>query len=204
MSLDLNLGSIGLALAVLFILVAFWNALKSNSAAPLPLATPLVPELRPVARGGSEWEAIDLRQFLYGLPEAYEPTLAQLGIRLELEVPAMPLTVAIRKSDLQKLFAHIIRMVCEAPRREVQLRILARSDGRQAVVNCFDASCGEPQLARAFNAPERQAATSVLACRAIVGAYGGRIYKAPSPLGEGCLTVRLPLRRIGLGGVGLL
>ncbi|HEY2255094.1 MAG TPA: hypothetical protein VGI11_05600, partial [Variovorax sp.] len=151
----MNATAIAIASAVFFILVMFWHSLKANLQGPSDrLDAVLKP--RDIAPGepstAREPEAIDLRQFLCALQADYETTLERLGIRLAVELPAMPLTVAVRKGDLRRLFAHIIRALCDAPEAGVTLRILARSDGRQAVVNCFDAGTAEPRLARDFMA----------------------------------------------------
>jgi len=198
----MNPSAIAIALTVFFILVMFWNSLKANAEASAELPEPgpaANGEQPPSAQGfgGADWEAVDLRQFLHSLQESYETTLAYLGIRLDLELPAMPLTVGVRRADLRRLFAHIIRVICDAPARGVTLRILARSDGSQAVVNCIDeGGVTEPRLAKAFGRPDHLHASSVDACHSIVDVYGGRVYAAPSPLGQHSLTVRFPLRRM--------
>jgi hypothetical protein len=142
-----------------------------------------------------ELEAIDLRHFLCTLLADYETTLARMGVRLVVELPAMPLTIAVRKGDMRRLFAHIIHALSDAPEAGLTLRILARSDGLQAVVNCFDDGAAEPRLARAFMAAGPARSPGAAICRAIVDAHGGRLYAAPSPLGQQCLTLRLPLLR---------
>lgn len=208
----MNGTGLAIAAAVLFILVMFWNSLKANMRprsaqfeAPEPAGRAAMPAATyAAAPAPTRRETIDLRQFLCALQSSYEPTLERRGIRLDLCVPAMPLTVAVRKSDLHRLFAHFIRELCEASCWGVTLRILARSDGAQAVINCLDIGAPEPRLARAFSgiSAAEAAKPPAMAARAIVSELGGRLYAAPSPLGQQSLTLRIPLLRLEPGLVG--
>lgn len=222
----MNGSGIAIAAAILFILVMFWSSLKANQRTPSesagataprqrgagagpglappsrePSASPSEPRSAPLRSQGL-FETIDLRQFLCSLQTSYEPTLERRGIRLDLVVPSMPLTVTARKVDLHRLFAHIIRELCDMPAWGVTLRILARSDGAQAVINCLDAGVPEPRLARAFGGFAAERTSAVVACRAIVDDLGGRLYASPSPLGQQSLTLRFPLLRMEQSLVG--
>ena len=211
----MNGSAIAIAAAVLFILVMLWQSLKANvrassertdighgqgSAQHLDSCSDC--GIAVVQRRERVSASIDLRQFLHTLQSTGEPTLERHGLRLDLEVPSMPLTVAAHESDLHRAFAHIIRALCAISPPGVTLRILARSDGAQAVINCIDAGGSELRLARAFTAGAPGEQSNAPACRAIVDGLGGRLYAAPSPLGQQSLTLRLPLLRVGTRIVG--
>ncbi|SCK51722.1 hypothetical protein VAR608DRAFT_5210 [Variovorax sp. HW608] len=200
----MNGSAIAIAGAVLFILVKLWQSMRDNiraSSAQVELCADPA-ELRNDQDSPPPWrrervrETIDLRQFLCALQSTYEPTLARHGLGLELEVPSMPLTVAVHEADLRRVFAHIIREVCAAPAPGATLRILARSDGAQAVINCLDAGGAEPVVPRILAAHGDATPSAIATCRAIVEELGGRMYAAPSPLGQQSLTLRFPLLRI--------
>jgi hypothetical protein len=200
----MNGSAIAIVAAVLFILVMLWQSMRANiRAASAHIELYADPRERRddqdsplAARRERVHETIDLRQFLCALQSTYEPTLARHGLGLELELPSMPLTVAVREADLRRVFAHLIREVCAAPAPGATLRILARSDGAQAVINCLDAGGPEPVVPRILAAHGDATPSAIATCRAIVEAFGGRLYAAPSPLGQQSLTLRLPLLRL--------
>jgi len=200
----MNGSAIAIVAAVLFIFVMLWQSMRANirsASAHIELCAD--PGERrddrdspTAARRERVRETVDLRQFLCALQSTYEPTLARHGLGLELELPSMPLTVAVHEADLRRVFAHVIREVCAAPAAGATLRILARSDGAQAVINCLDAGGPEPVVPRILAAQGDAAPSAIATCRAIVEAFGGRLYAAPSPLGQQSLTLRLPLLRL--------
>ncbi|SEA16117.1 hypothetical protein [Variovorax sp. YR216] len=202
----MNGSAIAIAAAVLFILVMLWQSMRANiraASAHMELrADPVEPRgdqdspSASASRRERVCETLDLRQFLCAVQSTYEPTLARHGLRLELEVPSMPLTVAVREADLRRVFAHIVREVCSAPAVGATLRVLARSDGAQAVINCLDAGGPEPVLPRILATHGDGVPAAVATCRAIVEDFGGRLYAAPSPLGQQSLTLRFPLLRL--------
>ena len=138
-------------------------------------------------------EPIDLRQPLRAMSQAHGPMLAHLGIHLDLFLPDDPLTVTAIPGDLSQLVAHILDVAVGALQQDTTLHVLARAEGRHAVINWRDASVGAPRLSHAFATADSTTAARVLACQTIAARYGARIYAAPSPLGDACLTVRFPL-----------
>lgn len=138
-------------------------------------------------------ERMDLRQPLRAMSQAHGPMLARLGIHLDLFLPDDPLTVTAIPGDLSQLVAHILDVAVGALRQDTTLHVLARAEGQHAVINWRDASVGAPRLSHAFATADSTTAARVLACQTIAARHGARIYAAPSPLGDACLTVRFPL-----------
>ena len=138
-------------------------------------------------------ECMDLRQPLRAMSQAHGPMLARLGIHLDLFLPDDPLTVTAIPGDLSQLVAHILDVAVGALRQDTTLHVLARAEGPHAVINWRDASVGAPRLSHAFATADSTTAARVLACQTIAARHGARIYAAPSPLGDACLTVRFPL-----------
>ncbi|WP_426391325.1 hypothetical protein [Variovorax sp. R-27] len=145
-------------------------------------------------------ERIDLRQPLRALAVTHGATLTQRGIRLDLRLPEDPLPVAVIAGDLPQLMAHIADAAAATLPQGTTLHVLARAEGHQAVISWREATIDSdsdtdaPRLSHAFETSASRAATPrIHACRAIVARHGARIYTAPSPLGDGCLTLRFPL-----------
>jgi len=143
-------------------------------------------------------ERIDLRQPLRALAVTHGATLAQRGIGLDLRLPEDPLPVAVIAGDLPQLMAHIADAAAATLPQGTTLHVLARAEGHQAVISwreaTIDSDTDAPRLSHAFETSASRAATPrIHACRAIVARHGARIYTAPSPLGDGCLTLRFPL-----------
>lgn len=179
-----------LVTASCFALGAAWFARKMGGSLPARAAPAAGVRKEPaLAR-----ECTDLRQPLRAMSQAHGPMLARLGIDFNLFLPDDPLLVSAISDDLDTLIAHIVDIAAEVLRPDMTLHVLARIDGGHAVVNWCDTGADMPRLAQAFDASGRSADARVLACRTIAGRHGGRIYTAPSPLGDGCLTVRLPLQ----------
>lgn len=138
-------------------------------------------------------ERVDLRQPLRAMSQAHGPMLAQRGIHLDLFLPDDALTITAVPGELSQLIAHILDVAAGALRQDTTLHVLARAEGQHAVLNWRDGSVGAPRLSHAFATADSSTAERVLACQTIAARHGARIYAAPSPLGDGCLTVRFPL-----------
>ncbi|NVM93237.1 hypothetical protein FHT32_006931 [Variovorax sp. SG517] len=73
----------------------------------------------------------------------------------------------------------------------------ARAEEHRAAISLREADAPSetvPRLSQAFETGTgRAVAPHVHACQAIAARHGARIYTATSPLGGGCLTLRLPL-----------
>lgn len=158
---------------------------RERAGAPNPSAPRKAPD---AAR-----ERVDLRQPLRAVSQAHGPMLARLGIHLDLFLPDDPLTVTAVPGELSQLIAHILDVAAGVLRQDTTLHVLARAEGQHAVVNWRDGSVGAPRLSHAFATADSTTAERVLACQTIAARHGARIYAAPSPLGDGCLTVRFPL-----------
>jgi hypothetical protein len=150
-------------------------------------------------------EHADLRQPLRALAATHGAMLARRGIALELLLPDDPLTVALVPADVSQLMAHIADMAAAVLPQGATLRVLARAEGRHAVINWREAAAGDnsgistdrPRLSQTFET--RGCATltpRVHACQEIAARHGARIYSAPSALGDSCLTLRFPLHAV--------
>ncbi|WP_432729364.1 hypothetical protein [Variovorax sp. W6] len=194
----MSTASLGLVVAAFFALGAAWLTGKTlaTRASGTPTAQFAAQQQPAAAR-----ERIDLRQPLRSLATVHGATLAQRGIGLELAVPDAPLTVAAIAGDLSRLMAHIADTAATTLPNGSTLHVLARAEGHQAVVSLREAelSAGDaadvpPRLSLAFETGiGRPASPLAHACQAIAARHSARIYTAPSPLGDGCLTLRFPL-----------
>lgn len=201
----MSTGSLGLVVAALFALGAAWLTGKTigTRAAGTPPAHVATRQQSVVVR-----ERIDLRQPLRTLAAVHGATLAQRGIGLDLNMPDAPLTVTAVAGDLPRLMAHIADAAAATLPQGTTLQVLARAEGHQAVISLREADADTPpRLSRAFETGAgRPVAPHVHACQAIAARHGARIYTAPSPLGDGCLTLRFALegRRAARAPKGLL
>lgn len=196
------MSTLGLVTASRFALGAAWLARKMggsrpDAAAPAPAAGRKSPAL---AR-----ESVDLRQPLRAMSQAQGPMLARLGIDFNLFLPDDPLLVSAIPDELHALMAGIVGVATEVLQPDTTLHVLARIDGGHAVVNWCDTGVGTPCLAAAFSRPDSAADERIQACQTVMSRHGARLYTAPSPLGESCLTLRFPLQsRYGVRASGFL
>lgn len=131
--------------------------------------------------------------------------LKSARMAVSLELPSHPLTVLLDRNAMQEVIEQMIRLACRVMPDGGTLKLLARMEGKHAVVNFMDAAPGQgaPRLGRIFGHflarnDASQSATEDLSaniamCDWIVGSHRGRIYAAPSPFGELGITLRLPL-----------
>lgn len=188
----MSAGTTGLARPSLLALGAAWltgKAFGLRTPSPSRAPDPHFHRQEPAA----DREPIDLRQPLRAMPQTHGPMLARRGIHLDLFLPDEALTVAVVPGDLPRFIAHILDVAAGTLQQGTTLHVLARAEGQHAVINWRDASAGATRLSHAFATADHATAARVLACQTIAARYGARIYAAPSPLGDGCLTVRFPL-----------
>jgi len=195
------MSTLGLVTASRFALGAAWLARKMGGSRPVAAPSPAAGRKEPTLVR----ESVDLRQPLRAMSQAQGPVLARLGIDFDLRLPDDVLPVSAIPDELHALLADIAGVATEVLPPDTTLQVLARVDGGHAVVNWCDSGAGTPRLAAAFSRPGGAADARIQACRAIVSRHGARLYTAPSPLGDGCLTLRFPLQgRDGTRASGLL
>jgi two-component system sensor histidine kinase BaeS len=149
---------------------------------------------------------MDVRELLRQMSESLGLQLKAAGMAMHLELPPHPLTVLLDRTGMQEAFTQIIQLACRVMPAGSTLKLLARVDGTQAVVNFMDAvpadseprlgQCFEAASARNFGAADGDPAgliEGVALCGRIVSQHQGRIYASPSPLGSLGITLRLPL-----------
>ncbi|MGJ7606234.1 hypothetical protein ACSFA7_17950 [Variovorax sp. LT1R20] len=197
------MSTLGLVTASRFALGAAWLARKMSGSRPAAAPPPADGRKKPALAAARE--SVDLRQPLRAMSQAQGPVLARLGIDFNLFVPDDPLLVSAIPNELHALIGNIVGVATEVLQPDTTLHVLARVDGGHAVVNWCDSGDGTPHLAAAFSRPGSAADDRIQACRAIVSRHGARLYTAPSPLGDNCLTLRFPLQgRYGMRASGLL
>lgn len=147
----------------------------------------------------------DIRELLRQSAEALGAQLRPAEVAIHLELPSGPLTVSLDRARVREVLAHIVQLASAVMPKGSTLKLLARMEGAQAVVNFMDIAPdgSEPRLGRCFgrssqqnhpaNALSPDLISGALRCEQIVGDHGGRIYSAPSPLGSLGITLRLPL-----------
>lgn len=193
----------GLVTAAFFALGAAWLTGKALGVRGAGTGT-TVPFAAARQQPTAARERLDLRQPLRALTATHAAMLAQRGIAVDLFLPDGPLTVVAVPGDLQQLVAHIADAAATTLPPGATLQVLARAEGHHAVINWREASTGTetgsgtdtPRLSQAFETKAGRPVTPrIHACQAIATRHRARIYTAPSPLGDGCLTLRFALHR---------
>ncbi len=147
---------------------------------------------------------LDLRAILGETAGAFGERLRSSGLALQLELPAEPLPMFGDARRLRQLFANLLENSCRYTDAGGALRLQARREGRQMLIDLHDSAPGvrEEQLPRLFERFFRAEASrsrrsggaglGLSICQRIVQAHEGRIEASASPLGGLCLRVELP------------
>lgn len=147
---------------------------------------------------------LDLREVIDDTAEAFGERLRASGLALQLELPAEPLPAFGDARRLRQLFANLFENSCRYTDRGGALRLQARREGRQMLIDLHDSAPGvhSDQLPRLFErffraeaSRSRRSGGSGLGlsiCERIVQAHEGRIEARSSPLGGLWLRVELP------------
>ncbi|MDO9074031.1 MAG: ATP-binding protein [Rubrivivax sp.] len=148
--------------------------------------------------------ALDLREIIDDTAGAFGERLRTSGLALQLELPAEPMPTFGDARRLRQLFANLFENSCRYTEAGGALRLQARLEGRQMVIDLHDSAPGVQahQLPRLFERFFRAEASrsrrsggaglGLSICERIVQAHEGRIEARPSPLGGLWLRVELP------------
>jgi two-component system sensor histidine kinase BaeS len=146
----------------------------------------------------------DLREILELAVDAFRGRFAAAGIAVEMVLPAEPLIVFADERRIQQLFNNLLSNACRYTNAGGLLRIRAREEGGQLVVDFMDSEPGIdadliPRLFERFfrgessrNRASGGAGLGLAICRSLAEAHGGRIEAQSSPLGGLWLTLHLP------------
>jgi two-component system sensor histidine kinase BaeS len=149
---------------------------------------------------------LDLREVIDDTAGAFGERLRSCGLALQLELPAEPLPTFGDARRLRQLFANLFENSCRYTDAGGALRLQARREGRQMLVDLHDSAPGvcPEQLPRLFERFFRAEASrsrrsggaglGLSICQRIAEAHEGRIEVRPSPLGGLWLRVALPTR----------
>jgi two-component system, OmpR family, sensor histidine kinase BaeS len=147
---------------------------------------------------------LDLREVIDDTADAFGERLRASGLALQLELPAEPLPAFGDARRLRQLFANLFENSCRYTDAGGALRLQARREGRQMLIDLHDSAPGvhADQLPRLFErffraeaSRSRRSGGSGLGlsiCERIVQAHEGRIEARSSPLGGLWLRVELP------------
>ncbi len=147
---------------------------------------------------------LDLREIIDDTAGAFGERLRSSGLALQLELPPGPLPAFGDARRLRQLFANLLENSCRYTDAGGALRLQARREGRQMLIDLHDSAPGvrSDQLPRLFERFFRAEASRSRAsggaglglsiCQRIVQAHEGRIEARPSPLGGLWLRVELP------------
>lgn len=147
---------------------------------------------------------LDLRGLIDDTAGAFGERLRGRGIALELDLPPGPLPAFGDERRLRQLFVNLFENSCRYTDRGGAVRVRARRDGKDALVDLHDSAPGvAPELLprlfeRFFRAEASRSRASggaglgLSICQRIVEAHEGRIEAKASPLGGLWLQVRLP------------
>ncbi|MEJ8824226.1 hypothetical protein WKW80_19675 [Variovorax humicola] len=180
-------------------LLLLWRTLQTQmtTRASFSLQTPVPP---PEPRTDA-----DLVLMLRALSTECAAMLQRAGVVLQQQFACDELPVFVQRQGIRQLLANVVEVGCRAMHGGGTLKLMARADGLQAVVHFMDEYAGgeEAVLGRMFERASsglhardssKDSVDAIVAhCQRIASAHGGRIYAAPSPLGELGLTLRLPL-----------
>ena len=148
--------------------------------------------------------ALDLRQIIDETAGAFGERLRSSGLALQLELPPEPMPAFGDPRRLRQLFANLLENSCRYTDAGGALRLQARREGRQMLIDLHDSAPGVrgDQLPRLFERFFRVEASrsrksggaglGLSICERIVQAHEGRIEARPSPLGGLWLRVELP------------
>lgn len=147
---------------------------------------------------------LDLRKIIGDTAGAFGERLRSSGLALQLELPPGPLPAFGDARRLRQLFANLLENSCRYTDAGGSLRLQARREGRQMLIDLHDSAPGvrDDQLPRLFERFFRAEASrsrksggaglGLSLCQRIVQAHEGRIEARPSPLGGLWLRVELP------------
>jgi two-component system sensor histidine kinase BaeS len=148
--------------------------------------------------------ALDLREIIDDTAGAFGERLRSSGLALELDLPGEPLPAFGDARRLRQLFANLFENSCRYTDAGGALRLQARREGRQMLIDLHDSAPGVradhlPRLFERFFRAEASrsrrsggAGLGLSICERIVQAHEGRIEARPSPLGGLWLRVELP------------
>ncbi len=147
---------------------------------------------------------LDLREIIDDAAGSFGERLRSSGLALQLELPPGPLPAFGDARRLRQLFANLLENSCRYTDAGGALRLQARRDGRQMLIDLHDSAPGvrSDQLPRLFERFFRAEASrsrssggaglGLSICERIVQAHEGRIEARPSPMGGLWLRVELP------------
>ena len=147
---------------------------------------------------------LDLREIIDETAGAFGERLRSSGLALQLELPPGPLPAFGDARRLRQLFANLLENSCRYTDAGGALRLQARREGRQMLIDLHDSAPGVrgDQLPRLFERFFRAEASrsrksggaglGLSICQRIVQAHEGHIEARPSPLGGLWLRVALP------------
>ena len=147
---------------------------------------------------------LDLREIIDDTAGAFGERLRSSGLALQLDLPSGPLPAFGDARRLRQLFANLLENSCRYTDAGGALRLQARREGRQMLIDLHDSAPGVrgDQLPRLFERFFRAEASrsrksggaglGLSICQRIVQAHEGRIEARPSPMGGLWLRVELP------------
>jgi PAS domain S-box-containing protein len=171
-------------------------------------------EVSRITRGKIELQRApaDLAAILHGAIETNKPLLEACSQRLELDLPREPLMLDADSVRLTQVFSNLLNNAAKYSAHGAEIRIDARREGPQAVVDVRDTGAGirAEMLPRVFDMFVQGDSTSanvqgglgigLTMARSLVELHGGSIEVRSEGPGHGCeFTVRLPLQQQGPG-----
>lgn len=148
---------------------------------------------------------LDLREIIDDTAGAFGERLRSSGLVLQVDLPHDPLPAFGDPRRLRQLFANLFENSCRYTDAGGALRVQARREGRQTLIDLHDSApgVGDEQLPRLFDRffraePSRSrrsggAGLGLSICQRIVEAHEGRIEARLSPMGGLWLRVALPV-----------
>jgi two-component system sensor histidine kinase BaeS len=147
---------------------------------------------------------LDLREIIDDTAGAFGERLRSSGLALQMDLPPDPLPAFGDARRLRQLFANLLENSCRYTDAGGALRLHARREGRQMLIDLHDSApgVGAEHLPRLFDRFFRVEASrsrrsggaglGLSICQRIVEAHEGRIEARASPMGGLWLRVELP------------
>ena len=169
-------------------------------------------EVSRITRGRIELRAVDipLASVLRNAAESVQPTLAQSGQSLQIDVPPEPLWLRADPVRLGQVFINLLNNAARYSRENTTIRVVASAEGTDAVVSVRDEGMGIArehlqsifdlftQVDRQHSADTRGLGIGLALVRSLVQMHGGNVTARSEGRGQGAeFIVRLPLHAPG-------
>lgn len=148
-------------------------------------------------------EAIDIGACLRESVDLLRPRFEQAGVRVDLELPAVPLRVRATTSALQRALMNVLVNAEQVSKAGGAVTAWATREGGQAVIEVLDQGPGIPARDRErifemfFTTRPSGTGLGLFLARTAIERDGGTIRAVENPAGGACIRIHLPVDETG-------